>query len=45
MDLLSGVAQIKEHLIAGKQVSDLLREWKALREQFAEAREPYLLYR
>lgn len=45
MDLLSGVAQIKEYLIAGQQVSHLLRDWTALRDQFAEAREPYLLYR
>lgn len=43
-DHLAGSAQIREHLEAGRPVSELTSTWAGEIETFAQRRKPYLLY-
>lgn len=44
IDLLSGGAQVREHLDAGRPVSELVASWQAGLEAFDRLREGYFLY-
>jgi uncharacterized protein YbbC (DUF1343 family) len=44
IDLLTGGSQVREHLTAGRPVSDLIASWQQDLREFDDLREPYLLY-
>ncbi len=45
IDLLTGGTQVREHLDAGRPVSELIGAWQEGLDAFCEARAPFLLYR
>jgi uncharacterized protein YbbC (DUF1343 family) len=44
LDLLTGVAAVREGLAAGRAVNDITASWSNVKSQFEEKRRPYLLY-
>ncbi len=44
LDLLAGTARLREYLVAGRMVEEIVSDWAAVSEEWARVREPYLLY-